>query len=297
MLQSSPLTLLFFLQLLASHPGTWTATHHICYCIGSPPNPNTAMRFTMIVVDPDETSRSLLEEYKARGVKVLAYLNTGYAEDWRDYWNNTRLKEIIHGETEYEGEYFVEYWSPVWRNIMVNHTLEYLRMGYDGVFLDNIDAYIVLNESNESWVQGIDLRASMISLIETISLAARNATSGSGSIYVNIGGALEDLDGGLDISNYINGYVREEVLFYSFSKCTNNRAQKWEWLREERYLIKGVSSGLDVNVVEFVSSYEEAIYSLMVHARWGIHVTLQPACDPYYMHPPIIIGANPSLIE
>lgn len=279
--------LLMLIQSITSNPMISNYTNHLCYCIGAPPDPVTASRFDILIVDPDETTPSLLSQYKELGKTVLAYVNVGYAENWRTYWNDTQLHEIIHGETEYEGEYYVEYWNPTWFRIISKYVEAYLSNGYDGIYLDNIDAYIVLNETNYTWAQHINLRRSMIQLIANLSSYAKNLTKNHALVYVNIGGALEDLDGGTILADYIDGYLREEVVFYSQAACVNKRVSPSEWWIQESYLIQGVESGLDVNVVEFVSNHYEAIYSVLVHARWGIHIILQPSCDPNYIHPPL----------
>ena len=286
--------LLMLLHSILGSPIITNYTQHICYCIGSPPDPNTASKFQILIVDPDETPESLLSQYKEMGRTVLAYINVGYAEDWRHYWNNTLLQKIIHNETEYEGEYYVEYWNSLWLQTVTNYVETYLNNGYDGIYLDNIDAYIVLNESNYTWIQGINLREAMIQLIAKLSTIAKNLTGNQALVYVNIGGALEDLKGGTILADYIDGYLREEVIFYSQAKCVNKRVPPSDWWNQESYLIQGVKAGLDVNVVEFVQDYSEAIYSMLVHVRWGIHVILQPSCDPDYTHPPLQLSQDPT---
>lgn len=285
--------LLVLLQSIMGNPIITNYTQHLCNCIGSSLDPNTASKFQILIVDPDETAASLLAQYEEMGKTVLAYINVGYAEDWRPYWNDTRLHGIIHNETEYEGEYYVEYWDPLWLHTIANYVEACLNQGYDGIYLDNIDAYIVLNESNYTWIQGIDLREAMIQLVANLSTLAKNLTRNHALVYVNIGGALEDLEGGTILADYIDGYLREEVIFYSQAKCVSKRVPPSDWWRQESYLIQGVKAGLDVNTVEFVSNYNEVIYSTLVHVRWGIRIILQPSCDPDYTHPPLQLPQAP----
>lgn len=136
------------------------------------------------------------------------------------------------------------------------------------------------------------MRSGMLSLVEAVSTAVRNDTGGSGLVYINIGGALEDLDGGLALKDYINGYVREEVFFYSDGACKDHRAPFWEWWRLEYYLRLGVEAGLVGSVVEFVSNPTDVAYALMAHSPWGNGVILQPACDPYYYDPQLHLSAT-----
>lgn len=91
---------------------------------------------------------------KANGGKrlVICYMNIGAAEKWRYYWRP--LWQI--GDPEwiakpyegYEEEFWVKYWDPEWRNIIFGNDDSYLKKiidaGFDGVFLDNTEAYYFL---------------------------------------------------------------------------------------------------------------------------------------------------------
>ncbi|MCE4625123.1 MAG: endo alpha-1,4 polygalactosaminidase [Desulfurococcales archaeon] len=281
------LTLTITILLIFTISGlAYRSTGHMCYCIGSPPSVDEASQFEIVIVDPDETPNQTIEGLHSYGRKVLAYINIGYAENWRDYWNTSGLQDIVHGETEYEGEYYVEYWSTLWHNIILEAVDEALSSGYDGVYLDNVDAYQAIEEISPPWAEGVDLKQAMIDLIALISGHVKSSNP-EGLVYVNIGGALRDLDGGSSIAQYIDGYIREEVLYYSVDVCTNRVADPFNALIDEGYLAKGTLSGLDVNVVEFVDGWHEAVIASLFHLAAGAHLIAQPSCDPYYMNPPL----------
>ena len=84
--------------------------------------------------------------------KVISYINIGAAEKYRYYWqdnwklHNPRwLKKAYDG---YEDEIWVKFWKKDWKNIIYKNEKSYLDKiidsGFDGVYLDNIEAYYFL---------------------------------------------------------------------------------------------------------------------------------------------------------
>ncbi|NQV37239.1 MAG: endo alpha-1,4 polygalactosaminidase [Candidatus Marinimicrobia bacterium] len=80
---------------------------------------------------------------------VLAYLSIGEAENYRYYWDDswTGNKPIwlLEENPNWNGNYKVKYWDSDWQSIIYGDSEGYLdkiiRGGYDGVYLDIIDAY------------------------------------------------------------------------------------------------------------------------------------------------------------
>jgi cysteinyl-tRNA synthetase len=88
---------------------------------------------------------------KANGGKrlVISYMSIGEAEDYRYYWQsgwNTGNPAWLDEENpDWEGNYKVRYWEPEWQNIIFgndnSYTKKILNAGFDGVYLDIIDAF------------------------------------------------------------------------------------------------------------------------------------------------------------
>jgi cysteinyl-tRNA synthetase len=88
---------------------------------------------------------------KANGGKrlVIAYMSIGEAEDYRYYWKDEWGKDPpswLGGENpDWKGNYKVRYWDPEWQNLIFGNDHSYLDRimdaGFDGVYLDLIDAY------------------------------------------------------------------------------------------------------------------------------------------------------------
>ncbi len=133
-----------------------------------------ASDFDLVVIDysadgSEETafSRAQIERLKAsRGGKlVIAYMSLGEAEDYRFYWNLENGRPtgdwaahppawLGPENPDWGGNYKVRYWDPQWRSIVVHNPGGHpvlgdepayldriLAAGFDGVFLDVVDAY------------------------------------------------------------------------------------------------------------------------------------------------------------
>ena len=76
---------------------------------------------------------------------VLAYMSIGEAEDYRFYWQDgweTGDPTWLDAENpDWQGNYKVHYWDPAWQAIILSYTDRLLDAGFDGAYLDIIDAY------------------------------------------------------------------------------------------------------------------------------------------------------------
>ena len=80
---------------------------------------------------------------------VICYMSIGEAEDyrfyWQESWNYNPPAWILKENPNWPGNYLVLYWEQAWQDIIINKTDSYLnrilKAGFDGVFLDIVDAY------------------------------------------------------------------------------------------------------------------------------------------------------------
>jgi cysteinyl-tRNA synthetase, unknown class len=76
---------------------------------------------------------------------VLAYMSIGEAENYRFYWQDgwtTGTPSWLDAENpDWGGNYKVHYWDPAWQTIIFSYTDRLLDAGFDGAYLDIIDAY------------------------------------------------------------------------------------------------------------------------------------------------------------
>jgi cysteinyl-tRNA synthetase len=89
---------------------------------------------------------------------LLAYMSIGEAEDYRYYWNSnweTNPPEWLAEENpNWEGNFKVRYWYQEWQDIIYGNSDSYLYRildaGFDGVYLDIIDAFEYFEDQHSS---------------------------------------------------------------------------------------------------------------------------------------------------
>ncbi len=87
---------------------------------------------------------------------VIAYISIGSAERYRYYWNSSwKLHEPDWIKKSYDGypdEFWVEFWNDEWQKIIYGSDDSYIRKiidaGFDGAYLDNVEAWYWLYHSD-----------------------------------------------------------------------------------------------------------------------------------------------------
>ncbi len=138
-----------FLYLL--NPGSYSSKDTFLSAVQ---NTNYDLIIIDLFYDGDfELTKSDVEslKIKANGGSrlVVSYMSIGEAEDYRYYWNNIWAKNapswLDEENTNWSGNYKVRYWEKSWQSIIFGNNDSYLKMildaGFDGVYLDIIDAY------------------------------------------------------------------------------------------------------------------------------------------------------------
>lgn len=111
------------------------------------------------------------------GRRLVAYLSIGEAEDYRYYWKpewKTRPPPWLDAENPgWAGNYKVKYWHPGWQAILFGSRGAYLDKildaGFDGIYLDIIDAYEYYEERGVS-----DARQRMKQLVADLAAYGRS---------------------------------------------------------------------------------------------------------------------------
>ena len=118
----------------------------------------TATNYDLLIMDlffHDGTAFTASEiaqlKNKANGGKrlVISYLSIGEAENYRFYWqsdwNKNKPAWMDTENPDWPGNYKVRYWTTDWQSIIYGNDTSYLKKildaGFDGVYLDIIDAF------------------------------------------------------------------------------------------------------------------------------------------------------------
>lgn len=121
-------------------------------------NAVTATNYDLLIMDlffNDGTEFTQAEitqlKNKANGGKrlVISYMSIGEAENYRYYWKSSwaiKKPSWMDGENpNWPGNYKVRYWEQSWKDIIYGNDNSYLKKvlnaGFDGVYLDIIDAF------------------------------------------------------------------------------------------------------------------------------------------------------------
>lgn len=102
--------------------------------------------FDLIVVDglpgaadDEPTRRARLAAARATGALVIAYLSVGTVEDWRAYAPEVPPEWTLGAVPGWEGERYADARADGWRAIMARAAAGLQDLGFDGLFLDNLD--------------------------------------------------------------------------------------------------------------------------------------------------------------
>lgn len=106
-------------------------------------------------------SASDIEKMRAKksgGSRLLiCYMSIGEAEDYRYYWKGGwkrgKPSWLVEENPDWEGNYKVAFWEEGWKDIILGSEAGYLNKilaaGFDGVYLDIIDAFEYFEELSE----------------------------------------------------------------------------------------------------------------------------------------------------
>jgi cysteinyl-tRNA synthetase len=163
---------------------------------------------------------------------VLSYMSIGEAEDYRWYWQRSwdRNRDGKPGASapdwlgrsnpNWPGNYKVRYWDPAWQEIVYAYVDKVLAAGYDGVYLDIVDAY----QYWEPRTRGVPVEEEMVALVKDIATYARE-TKGHPDFQVFVQNA-EELSVHDDYVRTVSGIGKED-LFYDGNRRQPDSEVRW----------------------------------------------------------------------
>jgi cysteinyl-tRNA synthetase len=148
---------------------------------------------------------------------VLAYIDIGQAEEYRTYWDpGWRIGDpewIVGSDPDgWEGNFPVAFWYDEWHEIWLGaegYLGKIIDSGFDGVYLDWVEAYSDGNVVDLAEEDGVDPRAEMIWWVADIAEFCRARRPGFYLIAQNAA-ELAESDEHLDI---IDAIAQEQVWF------------------------------------------------------------------------------------
>jgi cysteinyl-tRNA synthetase len=160
--------------------------------------------------------------------RVVSYLSIGQAESYRWYWQQG-WKEgtptwLCMPDPDWEENYWVHYWDSAWQRIIYRSLDAIIAAGFDGVYLDRIDAY------QESYAAGHE--EDMVHFVAAIAHYARSHSPLGEDFGIIVQNAEELAVHHTDYVRLVTGIGREEV----YIQATNMPTSPQERANAERYL-------------------------------------------------------------
>ena len=215
--------------------------------------------FDLVVVSFSATGSSpkvipALKESPGGPKIILCYMSIGQSEDYRWYWQYEWAQNPPEWLGEHDpvwGDRWVQYWHPEWQSIIYGTPESYLdkiiEMGFDGVYLDRVDAYWYYQE------QGRESAArEMVDFILDFTDYARKQKPGFGVFPQN----AEEL--GIMFPDFMESMtgIGVEDLYYGYPQ--EHQASPADWTAErEAILDQWVAEGKLVLTIDYSGKPEQ----------------------------------------
>jgi cysteinyl-tRNA synthetase, unknown class len=198
---------------------------------------------------------------------VLCYLSIGEAERYRPYWRRSwddkRPAWLGNENVAWKGNYTVRYEDPAWQKIILDPSLaqatlydrlsrafsptpppyldQIIDAGFDGVYLDRVDAYETTQASNPH------AKAQMVAFVAAISTYAKDRRPG----FLILPQNGEDLAVDSQYRRAIDGMAKEDLLYGESGDGAANIAD--EIRHNIGHLNRIKAEGKPVFVVEYLA--------------------------------------------
>ena len=180
---------------------------------------------------------------------VLAYMSIGEAENYRFYFDPT-AGYLDAENPDWPGNFKVHYWESDWQEVIFDYTDQLIAAGFDGIYLDIIDAYEYYGPGGESGMERGSAGEEMIDFVLAIAERARNENPDF-LVFPQNAVAILDEPGGNDYLETVDG-VGTESTFYFGEKDGDNDLDLENAAQVTPYLDRFVSAGKVVLSVDYV---------------------------------------------
>jgi cysteinyl-tRNA synthetase len=209
----------------------WTAIHNWTYWLDNPDLKQiSSTNFELVVIDYSADG-SAKRAFTAQQIaqlrstscqrRVVAYLSIGEAESYRGYWQSNWKQSspawLAGVDPGWQGNYWVRYWDPAWQQIIYRYLDAIIAAGFDGVYLDRVDAY------QEDYAAGHE--DDMVRFVANIAHYARSHSPLGNDFGIIVQNAEELAPHHPDYVQLVTGIAREEVYVRATNKPTSPSAR------------------------------------------------------------------------
>lgn len=213
--------------------------------------------------DEERFSAEEVAGLKSSGPKlVLSYMSIGEAEDYRWYWQRSWDANrdgrpdvgapawLGRSNPDWPGNYKVHYWDPAWQNMVYEYVDKVQEAGYDGVYLDIVDAYEYWGPGGQSGLDREAAEEEMVEFVKDIATYARESQPNFGVFVQN----AEDLSTHPDYVQAVSGIGKED-LFYNGNRRQPSSETNYSVNRLDRFK----EAGKPVLVTDYVTKKRRSI--------------------------------------
>jgi cysteinyl-tRNA synthetase, unknown class len=172
---------------------------------------------------------------------ILAYMSIGEAESYRWYWPQRSSAWLGAENRQWRGNYGVRFWHPNWQAIIFEYTDKIVAAGFDGVYLDKVDAFEDFGHKPE-----------MVEFVDRISQRAKSRRADFLIVSQNGDALIPDPK----FRRAIDAFAREDLFYGENSHGKRNDADS---IRESIGRLKTLAAeGKPVFVVEYPHDDDQA---------------------------------------
>jgi cysteinyl-tRNA synthetase len=237
-----------------------------------------ASDYDMLVIEPTRSivgsqafdTAGLVRRLHERGKLVLAYVDIGEAEDYRTYWRDDwqAPSAAERGDPDFlltidpdgwSGNYPVAFWDDRWKDVVIYGKGSLLAMaledGFDGVYMDWVEAYSDEHVVAAASAEGIDPAAEMVRFIREIRDYARERDPGFLLVAQNGAELAEERPEYLEA---IDGLAQEDLSFQGEADTEWDDPQSGDIPtppEDQEYLVELFSLYQDAGLPVFCADY------------------------------------------
>ena len=170
---------------------------------------------------------------------LIAYIDIGQAEWYRDYWkegwspptaktSGTPDFILAADPDGWLGNYVVAYWKQPWKEIWLGSDdsrgiiTELAELGFDGVYLDWVEAYDDERVQKAAQADGVDEAEEMATFVEEIGIAGRKTTPEFLVIAQNATFLIDEFTNTSKYTDIIDALAVEDTWYYG-----NGASEDW----------------------------------------------------------------------
>ena len=222
---------------------------------GSDVNRITKAKPSIAVIDFTEFGNTQINKLRARGIKLISYLNVGAIERSRPYFKTYRKHAL--GRYEDWDELWMDISQTKWRDALAGQARIFKARGADGLYIDNLDVVEEYRPRN--------LYPHAVELLSRI----RQETG----LYLMVNGADYFVSRCVAERDVCFQAIQQEEVFTRITDIEDNKAKsqkKAEKKRLKSYCIFAKKRGLDVYLLEYRPSASNKVKIKTFCKKYGM---------------------------